>query len=360
MPENIERKLGPWGSIISAFLLVISFFADISGLFVNHKMVVEAVMIISAIAVAGFAVYLVILFRKYSNRTKKYDELERENTELKNNLAKKDNDIGDLTQYKELYKNEKKRSEALELLVCDGKRFTDNKATIYFDIKQQKYYLSFEKRYFILTDAIKWYEGQFYSNVTLESAEKSQEFYKDNQVPWETLNISAELKYKNIDDKDFSQMNQVSVLHVAEGNNYKKYHIQYMTREGDNLNIRKGAEIVLNYSYEVPVRLWGSYLNRSVSYWDEPATVKVRCKDGKKIQEDLFKVYETSSINGEKVKCDNVKKTREHIRGVYEMTFVLPRKGPAHYCVWWDAEQIFGVEGINTKMTADHSQLTAY
>lgn len=238
--------------------------------------------------------------------SQKDEEISQKNGEI----SQKDEEIFQkdekIKQISEARKVECAQLKELELKICDGKKLISSKATITFDILRKKYILSFEKRYVIISDAIKWYEGQFYSNKYLESAETSQAYYRDHPVKWTDLNISAELKYKNPTDRRFSKTKNVAVLQIAEGNNYKKFHVQYKTTLGDKLPIRKGAEILLTYSYEIPIGLWGSYLNRYISYWRETTEVILKCDDkySDKLKESNIKIYQTDHITGEPIITD--------------------------------------------------------
>lgn len=351
-------------SIVSGIMFVISFIADASGVLDQFKIVFQILMLISAILMIACAIF-------FWKKQKKYKELEKENDyketrikELETDISQKQNQISDLLNEKDMLCNEKsldkKQIRELELQVCDGKQYISNRATILFDIEEKKYKLSFEKRYIIISDAIKWYEGQFYSNKYLESAETSQSYYRDHPVRWEELNIGAELKFKNEGENRFSKTKEVAVLQIAEGNNYKKFHIQYRTKKGnDKLSIKKGAEIILNYSYEVPVELWGSYINRYISYWRENSEVILKCKHKDKLNVNDIKVYQAEHITGEPYITDiNIEADTQ--KGETSFIIKLQNSEPCKYVIWWNAEEIFGMSNLNTRMTFDHSQQTQY
>lgn len=365
MPEDIKMRLGPWGGIIASLMFIISFIGSVTGILSAFDVALKWIMIVSAVFVVGFGIYLLRMLKNIPH----YKEVKKENEELKKTI-KEINSTGSQEQLKNLQTNLQKKEkelegeiekrELLEQLVCDGKKYLDNQATIEFDIKSKKYKLSFTKTYVIISDAIKWYEGQFYSNMKLDDAVESQAYYRDHQVGWDELKFAAELKYQNEGEEKYSKTKQVKILRVAEGNNYKKFHIQYRTNDDDKLNIKQGAKIVLTYSYEVPVALWGSYLNRYISYWGETASVKVKCLDKTKIRREYFKVFQTDNHTGDKYICDDVEGVEDCKHNEAEMTFKLPQKKSSQYSIWWDAESIFGIQNINTNMTADQSQLTHY
>ena len=391
---NINIKLpATWtiilGGIISPIGLLMSLVADFIGVLQNWRTALYCIIIILAIVVIVYSVNLLrinkinrqnilefeslkgdleeskkiiaedkkeILQKEdiisdYKREILKYSD---ENLQFKNSIAQKEKETSEL----------KKNIEELEVKICDGKKYISSKATIEFDLSDKKYHLSFEKRYLILSEAIKWYEGQFYSNKYLANAKQSNEYYKANPVSWKELNIRAQLRFKNKGKPKFSKSKEVSVLEVAEGANYKKFHIQYQTLDGkDNLQIKQGAEIILNYSYEVPVELWGSYLNRYISYWKEETEVSLKCKDEKKINDkNNFKVYQTDDKTGKPfIVDDDVLVLEEDIQnGDKILKIKLPDDKCGKFSIWWDAEKIFNLPELNTDMTADHSQLTQY
>lgn len=343
--------------IVSPIVFVFSFVADVIGILESIKIVFQVLMLISAFIMLGCAIYFWKQRKKYAELVEKSSLTENELQEKEEILSSERARLQQLTQEKEEEQNKRK---ILELLVCDGKQYLSNKATIKFDLNNKKYKLYFEKRYIIISDAIKWYEGQFYSNKYLDSAEKSQSYYQDNPVEWSTLNIAAELRFKNVNDKNFSNTKQLAILQIAEGNNYKKFHIQYNTKKGDRLPIKKGAEIILNYSYEVPVSLWGSYLNRYISYWCEAAEVVLCCNDRTKLVDENIKIYKADHTTGVPyiLEIENINIDTKN--GETSYSIKLPNETSGKYSVWWNAENIFEMPDINTDMTVDHSQQTQY
>ena len=222
--KNVNGIMG----ILSPIIFVASFIADVLGIFEKLKLVFQILMFISALIMLGSAIYFWKQKKKYADLSEKSSEIEKELQEKQELLS---STIQDMQKLTEEVNAEKEKRIKLELLVCDGKQYLSNKAIIKFDLQNKKYKLNFEKKYIIISDAIKWYEGQFYSNKYLDSAEKSQTYYQDNPVEWSTLNIAAELQFKNRGDKGFSNTKQLEVLQIAEGNNYKKFHIQYNTKK---------------------------------------------------------------------------------------------------------------------------------
>lgn len=372
----MKEKAPGFVSIISGIVFFCSFVADVVGIFQQFKIVLEWAIAISALLMIAGAVYFFFREKHYASLI---NHLNEENAALSKQVSQNDETISqkieeisqkdeeisrkdeEIKQISEARKKECAQLKELELKICDGKKLISSKATITFDILRKKYILSFEKRYVILSDAIKWYEGQFYSNKYLDSAETSQVYYKDHPIKWVDLNISAELRYKNPTDRNFSKTKKVAVLQIAEGNNYKKFHIQYKTKLGDKLPIRKGAEILLTYTYEIPTELWGSYLNRYISYWRETTEVILKCDDkySDKLKDSNIKVYQTDHITGEPIITD-IKGETDTTQGKSTYVIKLPSNESCKYAIWWDADEIFEESSLNTNMTVDHSQQTQY
>lgn len=362
--DNINSVSG----MISPVIFVLSFIADVLGILEDLKLIFQVMMLVAAIVMLANAI---IFWRKrkyYADIIEKNSNLELELKQRDDDISQKDKEKKELEKKIEILEENRdldhNKIDELELKVCDGKKYLSNKATINFNIKNQKYELFFEKRYIIISDAIKWFEGQFYSNKYLESADKSQGYYQDNPVQWDTLNIRAELKYKNVNDAKFSSTKELVVKQIAEGNNYKKFHIQYRTKKGnDKLPIKKGAEIILSYSYEVPVDLWGSYLNRYITYWKEYTEVTLKCKKKGLLNKENIKIYIADHNSGDPFVID-IDDVIEDTRNGEDLYIIkIPNVESGKYSVWWNANLIFDAKqevNLNTNMTVDHSQQTQY
>lgn len=318
------------GGIISPFVSTISIVFDAIDVTDKFIIYIRPIIIISTLFTLGYAIYYVFNIRKMYEKDKRIEEQE----EI----------IG-----------------LLEKNISNGMKNYKNVATVTFDLKDKKYHLEIKKEYEIISDGIKWYEGQFYSNKILESATMSQEFYSNNQISWEDLDIRAQLSYKNIGEEDYSPVYELAVLKAAEGNNYKQFHIQYITKkENDSLDIRKGAYIKLKYDYSVPIFLWGSYLNRYITFWNEEAEVYFKCQCEEKLNIQNFKLFRADDLSGEPRRIQ-IKECRSDRRDtLYYYKIVLPRQRFTKFIVWWDANKIFDKDSLNTNLTADRSQLTQY
>jgi hypothetical protein len=324
-------------SLIAPPGLVISFIANIITISKSDEVnyISLFIMIFSAIIVFGFAIYYIIFTGKVKEESEK----------LKENANKID---------------------LLEREICRGIKYSRNEATVMMDIEHRKYIIRIEKEYEIISDSIKWHECQFYCNKILTDAQRALEEYHTNPVTWKELNVQALLQYKNPEDHDYVPPVDVYVKLVAEGNNYKQFHIEYKTVTGDELDIKKETKIILKYKYEVPVSKWGSYLNRYISYWGEETKITIVCEDEQKLKLDELKLYKTNNTTGKPVIVPNVHwiKARNNDKYCYECVINEVKKVNrcCKYLVSWDANKIFNIEGVdlNTQIGEDQSQLTQY
>lgn len=91
--------------------------------------------------------------------------------------------------------------------------------------------------------------------------------------------MKATISYRPSDCDNYIDAGEVEINNVTDNSNYIPFNIQYTTLEdGRALDIKKGTTVVLKYSYNISCDLWGSYLNRSISYFGEDTTVKLRHK----------------------------------------------------------------------------------
>ena len=324
------RKVRDLGGVISPFILAGSTVVDLIDVADKYVTYIKPVVIVSAIITFAYAIFY------FLNGKAIYE---------KNQLIKKqEEDINILQKH-----------------ISNGIKNYKNIASVVFDIRAEKYLIEIQKEYEIVSDGIKWYEGQFYSNKILDNVASSQKFYSDNIISWEDLDVKAELSYKNSEDLEESRIYELAILQAAEGNNYKQFHIQYKTKDGnESLDIHKGAYIKLKYSYSIPIRLWGSYLNRYITYWGEHAEVYFKCKHKEKLNTQNFKLFKTDDLTGEPKKIEIKEDKSDKIDGLHYYKIVIPRKKFTKFIVWWDANKIFGKENLNTVLTSDRSQLTQY
>ena len=312
-------------SFLSPIILVLSVIADSITVFEKFESIILSVMIISALFVLGLAVYYLVFMRRVVSQSKKVDLLEKE--------------------------------------ICKGNKYIRNEATVIMDIEQKKYIIEIKKEYEIISENIKWFECQFYCNKILTNADEALKNYRNDPVTWEELNIRASLQYKNSEDPNYFPPKHVRVKRVAEGHNYKQFHIEYKTEEGDPLDVKKGTQIILTYKYEVPVTKWGSYLNRYVTYWGEATKISIACKDEQKLRKNELKLYKTNSNGCPVIDPKSGQWNDTFINDLYYRELKIePPIRCCKYLVSWNANEFFNIVGVdlNTQIGEDQLQLTQY
>lgn len=333
-PLRISEKTK--GTIKSIFAIgspiafVISLAADIITVTDKYDYIIKPVMFVAALFVLGFSFYYIHIIKTTNKIFQQNEEYE-------------------------------KKIQLVEKEICEGKRILSNHATVKVDVKKKKYIFEFTKEYIIISERTKWFAAQFYCNKVLTDANESKKYYDENQVTWETLNIKASMKYMNADDNETEYNAPVDVLvkRVAEGNNFKQFHIEYKTVEGDLLPIKMGTKIEITYSYEVPVQWWGSYLNRYISYFRESAYITIACTEKGKLTKNDLKLFRCNE-NGEPAIEPHAIWKEGRVQDYYSRTIELDTTKTGKYVVNWDANEFFGETNLNTPMGPDESQLTRY
>ena len=254
---NIEKGLHLIGGRISPFVVLFGLVANIFSLFPRFKIPIIIILFVSAACIVAYTIWRIVESSKTRDLRSKVDILEQE--------------------------------------VCKGLKMIRNDAMVTMDMSAKKYRLEFKKEYDIISETPKWYSGQFYCNKVLYSAENAQDYYEEHKVSWDDLNVRAHVQYKNPESDDWEPQIEVFVKHVAEGNNYKEFHIEHKTLIDRNpLDIKKGTRVRLTYAYDVPLDIWGTYLNRYITYWREASTVTVLCTDKQKLISTPFKLFKTN------------------------------------------------------------------
>lgn len=255
-----------------------------------------------------------------------------------------------------LKENENMQSE-LKLKMIDEKilnenidkgieEYTYNSVIITFDKDNYKYHFSIEKHFTIKSNMILLcYSSHIFANKFLfMDSEQSIKFYKENPLRWNDLNVKVSIFYQNIGDYDFSnEINNVKLKYENKEDNVIYFDIFYETIEGVKIPLAKGARIILKYNYSIPLKLWGNYMNRYVSYSNEPMFIKL--KYGEK--ELCWKLKEILP-DGTKENMEEgygYKKRQDKQDVILEISKSKPL---AQYRVKWDAEKYFGYKGLNT------------
>lgn len=340
--SKIKHIITTISTFLSPVIFIFSGIADCISAFDAFSYIIRPVMLISAILMLAFFYHVYHIKAEHDKRI----------TEEADKTGEFENKINMLQE----------KVDILEAGICQGIKYSENYAKVFFDIPSKRYRLSFRKKYTIISDSIRWYPAQFYCNRNLGDAEKAQEFYRQHQVTWEDLNIVASISYKKPNENFFSERVQVKVLHAAEGNNYKQFHIEYTTLDGYKMDICRGCEISLEYSYEVPCTLWGSYLNRYISYFKESTTICLASKEKKVLNNANVHLFKANHVDGKPVIQQRIpiKQNYEHSTSEHQIIINLGTECSGKFIVSWDANAIFKEKDLNSAIQTDQSQLTNY
>jgi hypothetical protein len=221
--------------------------------------------------------------------------------------------------------------------------YTHNSAIITFDKNNRKYHFSIEKHFTIKSDMIRSYGSHIFANKFLDiESKQSIDFYEQNPLYWDDLNVQVSMHYQNIGDNDFSdRINNMKLTHENTMNNLIRFEVYYETIEGQKIPLKKDTKIKLIYSYCISVDLWGNYMNRYVSDSNEPMFIKLKYGDKNKLSWEIEEVLQDG--------------TREKMKGGYEckekegdISIEIRKNNPlAQYRVLWDADEYFGLNGLN-------------
>lgn len=158
---------------------------------------------------------------------------------------------------------------------------------------------------------------------------------------------------------------------VAKSPRYFRFHIRYGTDDG-RIDPSQYESFELIYSYEVPVTHWGSYINRTVSYFGESTKVFFRLKpmqsgkvkERKRLANSFINevlVYEKnldadpSLLNH--ISCEEEQQTDGD--GYLTLSVQLPQSRVKKYIVSWDPGVYFGKNVKRTTIARDTAELTA-
>lgn len=269
-----------------------------------------------------------------------------------------ENKYGTLKNEYEILRSKEENRVLLEKNIHNGLKYTRNKATITLNKDKNVYQFEFVKEFEIISDVTpKWYSAQFYANKILKNKNDSKQYYQQNTVKWKDLNVKAQISYMRPSSQKFTDYKKLEIYNVADDNNYIPFLIQYIEKNKNRaLDLKKGTKVKLKYSYDVPVDLWGSYLNRSVSYFEEEMIVKLRCE----LDTDLdIKVSKLTGSLGTPTETNDyvLEQYDEDQHHVYRIK--LKANSFVKYRIWWDSSKYFSQE-VATEDTADNSQLTNY
>ena len=266
-------------------------------------------------------------------------------------------------RYKKFVETDNKNRElnetvrVLESNIHKGLKYIRNEAVVTMNKKEGYYHFEFIKEFEVISEDVpKWYSAQFYANKILNDKNASDQYYKDHVIQWKDLKVRALISLKQPGKDDMGDAQKVAICNLSDNSNYIPFNILYMTKNNSRaLDIKKGTIMKLQYCYNVPVELWGSYLNRSISYFGEQTSVKLKYEIDSEFD---IKVSELSAVDGTPIDITNGCEFIKSQDNEYDIKKInLDAKPFAKYRIWWDSKEYFGNDQA-TEDTIDRSQLT--
>ena len=240
-----------------------------------------------------------------------------------------------------------------------GMEYTYNSVTVYFDRKNEEYRFQFEKHFTRISNIIpEYYSAQFYANKFITDKDKAKDFYEQNKIQWKSLNVRAYISYKLPGEQNFSNDIPLDVVNISDNSNYIKFKILYKIRKNlTKIDLTKGTEARIKYCYSVPASYWGSYINRTISYFGEKAEVKLKYDSDYDLNYEIVKLNEGVPCAIENIRFEE-HKHRDDNNEVITISLNPPPNECSKYRIKWDAEAYFGKKDLNTIDGVDQLGLT--
>jgi hypothetical protein len=126
------------------------------------------------------------------------------------------------------------------------------------------------------------------------------------------------------------------------------FNILYENYEnGTKIQLPKWTDVKLKYYYEVPIKLWGSYINRHISCFNEDTFVKIRYEDkGNKLNwgiKELLPDGTPVDIDSRAYPFEESQKDNNR-----EINIRILGKQDGRYRIRWGAEKYFGGDEFDT------------
>ena len=250
-----------------------------------------------------------------------------------------------------------KEKELLKELVYSGFEYINDCVEITFNNFLNTYSFTFIKHLKILSTKIDRYKTQFYVNKFLYDEKRTLEYYKINRVNWNDLRVRAYVAFKDSDSNKFSEYIEVKTEFSVEKVNYIPFDILFKSNDENRVfHFDKDTEIKVKYTYTASTKIWGSYLNRSNSFFGESLDIIIN-HDGR-LQYEIYEIdyieNSTRRLNEYEYVCDKKLVTK----GIREI-IKLPERRNGRFKICWDSKKYFG-DDINTEVTIDNTEVARH
>jgi len=323
--------------------------------------------IIGAILIIAYIIYLTysnninktfykkqvdMLQEKEENLIKDKENCEKLNKQTITNLESANENL------KKDNKEVKSKIDKIEKSIHKGFKYLSNTVSIYFNDKEKLYEFQFEKTMRIISDIIpQVYESQFYVNKFISDKNEAIKYYKENHIIWGDLGFGARVQIKR-NSTNYSRATKVKVLNITDDNNYIPFKIYFENLDNNSkIDLKKDDEIILTYKYKVPIKLWGSYINRHASYFAEPIKVELKYDDDKNLEiKSINKIAasnEPLELNSEEYEYEESEQPSMKIK-----IFKFTPNQYERYRILWDSKSYFGGDEITTIESKDELGIT--
>lgn len=330
---------------------IIGFSSSVLGLVLNTLILfgITDNMIISIIGIIIFVFGIVVLFIVSLVQHSRITELNKENE-----VYKEKN-----TELSSTLKQVNSKYSGLLNLAYSGMEFSYNSVTIDFDKDKKMYHLQFEKHFTIITNIVpEYYSAQFYANKYITDKDKAKRFYKNNPISWEDLKVRACISYKRPKQKKFSDEKYLEIVNITDNSNYIPFKIMYRTySKGEKINLIQNTQVRIKYCYSVPISHWGSYINRTISYFGEKAKVVLRYDSDADLEYSIVELKGGAPCVIDNSQYETIESYNNNKRNVTFSLKYNPSEG-RRFRIKWDAEKYFEQEGLNTVDGIDQLGLT--
>ena len=200
--------------------------------------------------------------------------------------------------YCEAYCDILKTLESYEIGLEDGRKPLKSTALILAQTKGSflGYHLIFYKKFKALQNMI-MYKGQVFVDKKCDGEQTKTPLPElQGEDLSKSICFKAFLKLSNS-----NEWTPLVVIENAKGNQYINYSIIYKDATGTRISITRDTEFELVYLYSIPNHLFGSYLNRTLSFFYEDTDISFFADMSKLSQIDFKLRIMTLSNEGKKI-----------------------------------------------------------
>lgn len=301
----------------------------------------------SEIIISGVIFFIIgmILVVRYARKAYKMNVLaDKENLLLKKEMQQQKISIEGLKQEMSTLTDLVQSTESLINLATNGMRETLNSITITYNTDKQMYFMELEKHFVITskTSPIR-YTAQFYANKYPTDAEKAKKFYEkeENKIKWEDLQVKATIRYKLPDKQSYCLEKELTVRNQLTNGNLIPFDIYFITKKGDNtIEFQQGTEIILKYCYRIKRELWGTYINRSMGFFNAESIVCLKYDEN--LPDLKYGVSRLVSQEGNPTEYDGYTVENTTTGSQKEIKLKINTEPFVKYRVSWNAKECFG------------------